>query len=195
MTDRSILMSSPMVRALLAGRKTQTRRVVKLPKWSTGSWDDFELDADEMPMTVCKSTGCLADIKSPYGGPGDRLWVRETYGITDNGTLLYRANSDDWDDVIVGDGEDWRWRPSIFMPRWASRLTLEITSICVERVQDLTDADVLGEGVALCNDPDHGHIVNGHCQYRALWDTINAKRGFTWESNPFVWVLTFKVLG
>lgn len=165
--ERPILFSAPMVRAILAGSKTQTRRVVK---------------THELMHEFC----------CPYGVPGERLWVRETFwarkGIFPNAVpgyhdlVFYRADPDPAPNL----DRPLTWKPSIFMPRWASRLTLEITEVRLERLMSITHADAIAEGITGEQSPRAG--------YAALWDTINAKRGFDWASNPWVWALTFKML-
>lgn len=237
--ERPILFSGEMVCAIRDGRKTQTRRVVK-PRREGGH---ISGPASE-PGGAIESFGGGAwhkpagiEVQScPYGAPGDRLWVRETWNVCDAepsdwpgavepgeplpmipkqrlpGTLvLYAADrsSDEYD----------TWRPSIHMPRWACRLTLEITGIRVERVQDISDDDCRAEGVdepramsGLGYHPGHrcwhpldaGHPVYGvgvqcirgmRAEYASLWDSLNAKRGHSWESNPWVWVLEFRRIG
>jgi len=177
-----------MVRAILAGRKSQTRRVIK-PQPECGS------DAE----------------RSPYGVPGDRLWVRETLrGAVTGAAVRYAADSC----PIFRDGETpdvWPWqRPilsSIFMPRWASRITLAVTGVRVQRVQEITEGDALSEGVVRW---DHGPLApmfypspertsdnalgydSAVNAYGELWDAVNAKRGHGWETNPWVWAITFR---
>lgn len=166
MKEHPILFSGEMVRAILAGTKTQTRRVIKpQPKY---------------------------DITSPhwtvpiYPPNVRRLWVRETWQLApmpDHGVpWAYRATEPDFATA---------WRPSIFMPRAASRLTLELTSVRVERVQDISDIDLIREGI----DPEYVGADQKQLRrsgYQYLWDSLNAKRGYSWESNPWVFVLSFK---
>lgn len=204
-----------MVRAILAGEKTQTRRVVKpqfgreaMPAemcaetaegWQTSGhsgrwWDDCNGDAD-------------AAVYCPYGKPGDRLWVRETWNVGDdkhNYYVQYRADSDGVEHqhsrskLNPGDEfllERWanktdEWNPSIFMPRWASRITLEITDVRVERLQDISERDAWAEG-CLGTDDDVTGGISGYSEYYKLWESINGKTA-PWSSNPWVWVLTFK---
>jgi len=212
MAEHPILFSGPMVRAILEGRKTQTRRVMKVQmEYDGGSYWQDGTGALHLIETLC-----------PYGVPGDRLWVRETWGIFDQHhdglAIAYRADDigDDlgavtWFDVdmethhkyCLRDGvekADEKWRPSIFMPRWASRINLEITGVRVERLQDIGKDgrkahDVLAEGISreaieqweqyLHKDDAPAHT------YGVLWDTINGKRA-PWASNPWVWVVEFK---
>lgn len=188
MKERPILFSAPMVRAILAGTKTQTRRVVRGPieyLGPSGGQDDLSswgwfFDGEEQHgyMVLARGmnerfdNGCIS-IPCPYGVPGDRLWVRETWRGEGPGSVKYRADGDD-----VG---SLKWRPSIFMPRWASRIDLEVTEVRVQRVQEITREDAIAEGVTT-------HDVFG---FMRLWDSINGKRA-PWASYPWVWALTFK---
>lgn len=176
MKERPILFSGEMVRAILDGRKTQTRRVVKQPI-TTRDGHTFmsgqRIDNNRAVLAQCR-----------YGKPGDRLWVRETWGLFDT------APKDGPDDALVfyraTDGElrelrHQLWRPSIHMPRWASRLMLEITNVRVERLNDITYEDALAEGCV-----DLGH-------FGCLWQCLNdARPACAWVDNPWVWVLEFK---
>lgn len=200
--ERPILFSGPMVRTTLDGTTTQTRRVVKpqpakaFPASEQG-WFGFSLDG--------KLTNC------PYGQPGDRLWVRETwspyrqssvacptadatYAVFKDGGHKYRRSGK----VIAGLAEynagafdHIKWRSPYHMPRWASRLTLEVTAVRVERVQEISEKDAMAEGaIPLLVPPDGGSAP--HCEgFSDLWDSLNAKRGFGWAVNPFVWVVEF----
>lgn len=202
--ERPILMSAPMVLAILSGRKTQTRRVVKQPNRRDG----VKL-VPELLQQIGVGSAC------PYGEVGDRLWVKETFQIETNHNCTdvvdapdkplgpvawnddepegdryykcarYRASEPDTE-LVNDDGETQPWRPSIFMPRWASRITLEITDVRIERLQDITEADVLAEGFEFdgWNTPES--------LFRSTWDKLNAKRGYPWESNPFVWRIAFR---
>lgn len=196
MTDRPILFSAPMVRAILNGNKTQTRRVIAR-EWLQRS--------NVLNMELVNQT-----VRCQYGRVGDRLWVREKWAIqTDLGLPLsspqpieYIADIKSLDQI-----EDYTVKPSIHMPRWASRITLEITNVRVERVRDISETDAWGEGIERLT--DFGDNVNfaswrddigyhnfptAREAYRNLWDTINAKRGYGWDANPFVWVVEFKVV-
>jgi hypothetical protein len=202
--ERPILFSAPMVRAILEENKTQTRRVVKLPSWSSQNWDDF--DIDDEPQVICAKTGCFSSIPSPYGKVGDRIWVKETWRTIgdaplsqciDSGDVSYRADADDVDYGLF------KWRPSIFMFRWASRITLEITNVSVERVQDISEEDAIAEGIYKMSSgywsggvhPVKGtpkHLPTAKEGFQDLWDSINGKK-FPWDSNPWVWVIQFKI--
>lgn len=212
MKERPILFSGPMVRAILEGRKTQTRRVAN-PRKGHNAGNLFlgyipERESywfsDPLPHANPFSS---FEVPCPYGVPGDRLWVREAHAIlsvqyptvcvamaermppgktlsdTDGGLDLFRIEDHarfKW----FEDRVDERWRPSIFMPREVSRLTLEVVSVGVERVQEISRADAQAEGMESCTPGD---------QYRVLWDHINGKReGCAWADNPWVWCISFR---
>ena len=195
MKERPILFSAQMVRAILEGRKTQTRRIIE------GIPERFEPDGNMGAISIKHPRrgkfGCLvrcrdfADVvPCPYGQPGDRLWVRENWlvSVVWNKTkprdipkdvhVEYQATDDSG---LVG-----RTRPSIYMPRWASRITLEITGIRVERLQDISGPDCWAEGIT--HDCDkYGSVTH---TYQYLWESI--KGSGSWDANPFVWVVTFR---
>jgi hypothetical protein len=188
MKERPILFSGPMIRAILEGRKTQTRRIIKAyqdertPGWYFAKVRGGMVAGWQPERPIEPYMGIVTDC--PYGQPGDRLWVRETWCECDGDTgrsVAYRA--DEWADCPADNGQ---WRPSIFMPRWASRITLEVTGVRVERVQDISFNDALAEGMQ-----DTGSIKdNPFAQYFELWDQINPK--YNWTSNPWVWVVEFQ---
>lgn len=223
MKEHPILFTGEMVRAILDGRKTQTRRVVKRappPEFGLDSTTQFVpwIGDPSGRHWVWTARECDWWLTCPYGPPGDHLWVRESVlpigahpdpGAAACGArVFYRADHFDheWADLAKDSGE--RWRPSIHMPRWASRITLEVTNVRVQRVQEITEADAIAEGVGhgfLMNGgwPDYQHITNGVCElthdtaemsFASLWNSINAKRGYLWESNPWVWAVTFQRL-
>ncbi len=194
MKERPILFSAPMVRAILAGTKTQTRRVAKHPL------------AQNLSYIVDIGKGWFGDeegevqIRCPYGQPGDRLWVRETWQAVsgndrarhimthprpDRGWLEYAATP-------RADEPAYKWRPSIHMPRWASRITLEVTGVRVERLQDISEADAMAEGVhySLLEKIQAGQDRWARHAYKKLWETINGSD--SWDLNPWVWVVEFK---
>jgi len=215
MKERPILFSGPMVRAILDGRKTQTRRVLKDAPPRTTQWlNGLERDAYRWwPANGSDYTG--DSVLCPYGAPGDRLWVRETwclahpdYHDTDkeagtrpvkDGRFCFYAATDD---VDTGDGSP--WKPSIYMPRWASRLSLAVTAVRVERLQAISEVDAQAEGVdryaGACDHPRFGCdevdcLGQTHrASLAALWDAINGDRA-AWASNPWVWVIEFKRIG
>lgn len=167
MNTKPILFSGQMVRAILDGIKTQTRRIV----------------TDESLITLhADGTPAKAQPKCKYGKPGDTLWVKETFAIHPcSGDLFFRADGDPH-----GAMSGWKWKPSIFMPRKASRITLEIESVRVERLRNIENAplDIAAEGMP--KDSRMGDIQ----WYRDLWQSINGIS--SWSENPFVWVITFK---
>ena len=248
MKERPILMSAPTVRAILAGTKTQTRRVVKEPSWALpGSLHLF----NERPWADDPLRGDR-DVACPYGQPGDQLYVRETWadehplaiqdgrysqpgraGIPGPPPVHYRTiyradgeprqiwrNADqshpyftasgparqidaDYPTVCSNytrDGKGIHWRPSIHMPRWASRILLEVTAVRVEQLQDISEADAIAEGIehwdasgnnewADYSDPA-GLPLSARESYRTLWEQINGPG--SWDTNPWVWVVEFK---
>lgn len=211
MKERPIIFSTPMVLAILEGRKTQTRSIVKFPDGLT-THDDW-LEAHEIapaeyvfwsgPKYVnpdfTRSVYKPGDgIICPYGQPGDRLWVRETWaefsGIEPKVTYVYRADGL-YDTPAKEHLCDNRWRPSIHMPRAASRILLEITDVRVEKLREITRSDIRSEGL-VC--PDEFKSDNLEYNYRhwypdafkSLWDGIQGPG--SWDQNPWVWVITFK---
>jgi hypothetical protein len=196
--DRPILFSTPMVRALLDGRKSQTRRMVKPQPDSSlelkGMIFDWQEKAQaEFETPVGYHTGLMYHPLCPYGKVGDLLWVKETHGTVGfPERAIYRANPAD--DYQWGAGKPsqggFRWKPSIFMPRRASRLTLEITDIQVERLQEISEWDARLEGTEL---PQHHEAYSSpHCiSFARLWQEINGYD--SWRANPWVWVLSFRV--
>ena len=183
MKERPILFSAPMVRAILSGAKTQTRRVVK------DKHDVAALDFGER-------------VRCPYGAPGDRLWVRATWRPDfmrpSQRRAFYRAD-------VVEEAVTKAWRPSIHMPRWASRITLEVTGVRVERLHDITPSDAIAEGVERGPEPLEymagtagwkDYERPGRCEanpassFASLWRSINGAK--SWAANPWVWVVEFK---
>lgn len=240
MRERPIMFSAPMVRALLAGTKTQTRRPVKpAPPANTvamGRWQDpgpepaywaFLRDGPvehDHPFGGAELHG--EPWRCPYGQPGDRLWVRETF-YCDNAfypdgvgvncrwrevdgkrvaipideqraemlaeDMYYRA---DGDPEFEGAEGPTPWRPSIHMPRWASRILLEVTEVRVERLQDISEADALAEGVAefargALSPEGQAHLSPSE-QFRYLWESVNGPG--SWDANPWVWCVSFRRL-
>lgn len=186
MRERPILFSAPMVRAILEGRKTQTRRVFKLPRrmeWYPdlgGEREGWYCDIGGRGWWHVSETAC------PYGAPGDRLWVRETWGLYQHQfdhechDVIYRA--DDQRPIVD------RWRPSIHMPRWASHIDLEVTGVRVERLQDISEADAMAEGVPEAIPFETpGFYRQG---FHDLWESINGAG--SWDANPWVWVVEFQ---
>jgi hypothetical protein len=204
--ERPILFSSAMVRAILEERKTQTRRVVS----GVNGADQFVEFRDGYAVftdtILDKFSGSphLFHVRCPYGQPGDRLWVRETWCHSGPpqtpGFVSYRAD---------GEFLDWyrergsRWSSPFFMPRWASRILLEITGIRVQRVQEIVDSesDCIAEGIE--HPAGYSDLwlrygePNSACKlawvsYSTLWDSNNKKRGYGWDRNPWVWAISFR---
>ena len=195
--ERPILFSAPMVRAILEGRKTVTRRPVKGAglKWL----EDFT------PEYVADPANSLC----PYGKPGDRLWLRETWycdhfevmrgpylkpddldigEALDDGTLVYAA-----DGLTPYEADQPIWKPSIHMPRWACRILLEITDVRVERLQDISRADIRAEGLQCPPELASDDVSpNYRDWYPVAWRELWESTGGDWEANPWVWVVEFK---
>lgn len=207
--ERPILYSSPMVKAILDGRKTMTRQVVNTKK--------------EMTLDLC-----------PYGRIGSKLWVKESFNVVyfggyhncDDGmresyetfAIKYKAtpgviteiNVENKDhphyeklSILSGSGpEDFKFRSLLFMPRWASRIDLEITNVKIERLQDISEEDAKKEGIFNCEsessplytwcEKDGLYSATAKNAFRYLWDNINAKKGKGWDTNPWVWVIELK---
>lgn len=185
MKERPILFSTPMVQAILEGRKTMTRRVVKPQPINSDYWT-----AQSNAFYPNTNSAEPKILRCPHGQVGDRLWCKETYSLTDLG-VIYKANMDDADMRLFG-STNRKWKPSIFMPRKFSRITLEITNIRVERLQDITEKDAIKEGVPPFS--PNGMAVSSTIprkQFCVLWNSINSDRGYSWESNPWVWVIEF----
>jgi hypothetical protein len=227
--ERPILFSAPMIRAILAGSKTQTRQIVE-PRFSSHLWSvrypvpgeseaacQFYHGSDNTPLCVC-----------PYGGPGERLWVRESWGFANacpSGDQVveprpfvqigYKADEYITDPIVQSeelvekvyaevlaemkkagvDGEDprvCRWRSARYLPRWASRLLLEVVSVRVERLQEITEEDAKAEGVVRSVSMWSGEPNGTYREkFSYSWDRINGKAS-PWADNPWVWVVGFK---
>ena len=205
MKERPIIFNAEMVRTILDGRKTQTRRVIKPQSPYCQLLDNGQLEH----IPDGGFDWGLTYTKCPHGKVGDMLWVRETFAYRENTQLgscqlpiWYRADG-------ISHQKQWglnsfnrgKWKPSIHMPRWASRITLEITNIRVERIQEITEEDVTAEGITMNNRPYAGwywmenvYSTNSPLlAFEKLWDSINTKRGYGWDKNPWVWVIEFKV--
>lgn len=214
MKERPILFSGPMVRAILEGRKSQTRRVIKNATgafWDHAGWrpvvDGGRVDRWEDVDGRLAPIGAGAPRPTcPYGEPGDRLWVRESLWHDDGMSAMQPTSIKYAADVIdprpdqFFPVENWRKVPSIHMPRWASRITLEVKAVRVERVQDISAADAMAEGVALPSVPvteiNKRPFDAGNCRaaveaFARLWDLINGN-AHPWASNPWVWVVEFE---
>lgn len=244
MKERPILFSGPMVRAILDGRKTMTRRVITQFPVSGYRWGGWvcEPQKDRGKATIVPESNskycATGQIKArcPYGQPGDRLWVRETWRIgawcMDDGQIAvdYKASPEitrtPW--LSIPDDDDgekfnrywvqtcdelakkdvtpdsdgnyhWEpgkaplnWRPSIYMPREDARIILEVVSVRVERVQDISSRDAWNEGATCSCTSPVPQCAGNIDAFRNIWDSINAKRGYGWDANPWVWVVEFR---
>ncbi|EOA8199562.1 TPA: hypothetical protein ACW7JL_003022 [Enterobacter hormaechei] len=205
MKERGMIFNGEMVRAILGGRKTQTRRIVKpqpeLTKNSGFSWNGALYGAGSDDRETNRN---FAHIKCPHGKPGDRIWVRETWAEAGAGApdlKLYRANypahvPTHYENVPPA--EDVRWTPSIHMPRWASRILLEITDVRVERLNDISEEDARAEGIIdggclNCGEPEPCGCANPEPDatdaFAYLWQSIYGQEN--WNANPWVWVIEF----
>lgn len=192
MKERPILFSAPMVRALLDGRKTQTRRIVKKLHPSCR-----EMIAHDRigGLFTCRDafSRCVQMLPCPYGQPSDRLWVKEAFAPMEDaqspGSVQYRADREH--------PQVTKWKPSIFMPRRASRILLEVVSVRAEQLQDISAADAIAEGIQRTNGDGEwaaeGLAYTGHSPretYRELFESINGAG--SWDANPWVWVIEFR---
>jgi hypothetical protein len=200
MKERPIIFNTEMVQAILDGRKTQTRRVIKPSKYSRtqfkwygehplGGWWGSDVDPNEYNIPPGHDEG----FPCPYGAPGDLLWVRETWRICD-GVVSYKA-----DDKYF----NYPCKPSIHMPKKYARIWLKVLDVRVERVQEISIKDIFAEGVddmvllpmeSTPDLPEFHNCAQGQMRtgFEILWDSINAKRGYSWEINPYVWVIEFE---
>ena len=186
---RPILFNGDMIRAILSGKKNQTRRPIELCNAGYCDPENATYQDD------CGQTRSMLDL-CPYGTPGDQFWVRETWARNIPGCESQNGFSYKADHISESDGpHQIHWKPSIFMPRSASRITLEILNVRVQRLQQITPKDAIAEGVTFeqYNDPlspcDGIRAVNA---FRDLWDSIYANRGYSWDANPWLWVIEFK---
>jgi hypothetical protein len=189
--ERPILFSGPMILAILEGRKTQTRRVLKHPECYGCPTGDCPHSTQNECDQAMNDQSVIAD--SPYGVPGDRLWVRETW-CQGAAFPIYKAsccdekpsnNTDDWNKPVRD-----RWLPSIRMPRWASRITLEVMGVRVERLQSIQLYECAAEGARPTGDCDDGDVWDSTRTFEELWESINGEG--SWDANPWVWVVEFK---
>ncbi|CNL30274.1 phage-like protein [Yersinia enterocolitica] len=200
MNEKPILFNAEMVNAILSGRKTQTRRIMKVQPQVTerrlrelGAWQDgFNLSQQ---VNAAFQAGFI-DVSCPLGKPGDQLWVRETWN-KHGGLLTYRADHDWIEEMRKATVCPAKWVPSIHMPRWASRINLLITGVRVERLQDISQEDAQAEGMELTgwrptySDPDSGgEYETPYDNFAELWISIYGEE--SWQANPWVWVINFE---
>lgn len=223
MKERPISFNGEMVRAILDGRKTQTRRIV--PERILDKYLDKYYDYDDYCNSVMASgVQCKRDFEKgyfldlcPFGQVGDRLWVRETFKYAPQRFCYCPQGSspvpcDDWangngcashsDEVIyrADNSRLMKWVPPIHMPKWASRITLEITDVRVQLLQDISEEDAIAEGfgnmpkgiIIPFTEPIQRLEIKAKDYFEEIWNSIYYKKGFGWENNPWVWAITFK---
>lgn len=220
MTERPIIFKAHDIRAILDGRKTQTRQVVK-PQPTQCSSGKFNWSNSGRSIAGASIADIAEFAKCPFGQPGDRLWGREKHFINDyrgarvpederaDTELVYAATDMDYVRNLEDD-EGFAWRPSIHMPRWASRITLEVTGVRVERLQDISEDDAIDEGLhrieigsgyrtlysatpatwAQVMEQEADAYDDPRAAYRELWEQVNGTG--SWDANPWVWVIAFK---
>ena len=216
MKERPILFSAPMVRAILDGSKTQTRRIIKNDPYVV-DYDIF-MDTPTGSKKLGKAKAVYDSkhkfhVSCPYGRKGNRLWVKETARLnlgSEENVIQYRADmaieeiQEDWfsEDPVLRRwiwGQSVKpegWRPSILMPRKASRITLEVEAVRVERLQEISEEDAIAEGIGkpiggcFFNYGRATRLPTGRESYRTLWESINGPG--SWDANPYVWVIEFR---
>lgn len=200
MKERGMIFNADMVRAILDGRKTQTRRPIKWKQTRFTEIGERE-DGSKWPWSEDAEHACDFWHPCPFGAVGDRIWVRETWNKY-GGLLTYRADHDWIDDMRKETVCTAKWVPSIHMPRWASRILLEITDVRVEQLNAISEEDAEAEGIDMealydsqdCYDCIADHNMTGRPTvtgaFKYLWESIYGEEG--WKSNPWVWVIEFK---
>ncbi|MEB6283046.1 hypothetical protein [Klebsiella pneumoniae] len=196
-TERGMIFNGEMVRAILDGRKTQTRRPIKWKQTRFTEIGEHE-DGSKWPWSEDSEHACDFWHPCPFGAVGDRIWVREAFRVhsraTDVATLVYKASErNSWTEqtrrvpvaVCNKPATPEKWTPSLHMPRWASRILLEITGVRVERLRSMSQDDARAEGVIAASGPMEAGLA-----FRELWDSIYGEE--SWKANPWVWVIEFK---
>ncbi len=207
--ERPFILSGAKVRAILEGRKTQERRLVTIPKWLSRMEPDLNrmYPGKALGVTpclfVCCADGSQQRLRNPYGWPDVQpiqLWGRESLRCNEQG-IFYDADNTRLDPALVPANlkRIAEFNDPFHMPRWAARITLEITNVRVQRIQDISCADVLAEGSPVPlrehSNPELGiQCVSAKEWFSEEWNRTNAKRGNSWESNPWTWAITFKKL-
>ncbi|STE16474.1 hypothetical protein [Citrobacter sp. wls718] len=205
MTERGMIFNAEMVNAILSGRKVQTRRPIKWKQTRFTEIGERE-DGSKWPWSEDTENVCDYWHPCPFGAVGDRIWVRETWaeaGASAPDLTLYRAN---YPEHVPPQYENVPtvtsicWTPSIFMPRWASRILLEITDVRVDRLNGISEADARAEGMPSAGEllPDYpdtyltpvGDFATAKVAFQRLWESIYGKEN--WQADPWVWVIEFK---
>lgn len=197
MAEKPIIFSTEMVSAILDERKSMTRRVIRPqpPEFAT-----LKMYGEKPSCFYCVDRE-QTEIRIPYQ-KGDLLWVRETWSKDENGEYVYRSNYGTTKDDSFPPTM-FKWKPSIHMPREAARIFLRVTGVRVERLQDITEEDAKAEGMeseeyldyyewAVSVAPPGSVLPTLRSAFAALWDSLNAKRGYSWDTNPWVWVIEFR---
>lgn len=186
MKEKPIIFNTAMVKTIMLGNKTQTRRVIKIKS-------EIETDRhDKNYLYVQDEYGDSRHLLEycPYK-IGQTLWVRETFSYFNN-EIIYKAGPHNLNGKIGWCGL--KWKPSIFMPRKIARLFLKITNIRIERVQDISAEDCINEGISLKSKKYIYADLKARALFHELWDSINKKRSYGWDKNPYVWVYDFEVI-
>ena len=208
MKERGMIFNGELVRAILDGRKTQTRRPIKWKQTRFTEIGERE-DGSKWPWSEDAEHACDFWHPCPFGAVGDRIWVRETFCTVDDtqygggkwvdyrATPKFEASHPAGWDCAPNDAEALKWRPSIHMPRWASRILLEITDVRVERLNAISQEDAQAEGMELTgwrptySDPDSGgEVLTPYDNFAQLWESIYGEE--SWKANGWVWVISFK---
>ena len=194
MTEHPIIFSGPMVRAILEGRKTMTRRVIKpQPTLTRNCGFEWKGEVYGQGSDDVGTNRNFCRWACPYDQQDARLWVRETFQTLEDfaikGACYYRADGETVTALIEGSEYDLshKWHPSIFMPRRASRILLEVTAVRVERLWDISEDDAKAEGA-----PWEDCWMSYRQSFESLWGFLNANRGYGWDANPWVWVIEFR---
>lgn len=208
MKERGMIFNAEMVRAILDGRKTQTRRIVKGTDGAVKFCKEWDINGEEVFVVLGEKdhTGMnpvLGAISCPFGSVGDRIWVRETFRVhsraTDVATLVYKASErNSWTEqthrvpvaVCNKAATPEKWTSSLHMPRWASRILLEITDVRLERLQDISEADAEAEGTTAATNIITPPQAVYRVGYRYLWESLYGED--SWQANPWGWVIDFK---
>lgn len=208
--EHPILFKTEMVQAILDGRKIQTRRVIdKLYPISNPNGNWLYIGHKDSGYVFKDSISSTIPLKYPYGQVGDRLWIKETYCSCveppnkDMG-VCYKTNLREQSAADFCTDKNIKWKPLIFMPRWASRITLEITDIKPQKLQDITNDEAFLEGMSkniaaklgysTSESEEEFNFTQTRYIFSKYWDSINSKHGYGWDENPYVWVISFKVI-